>query len=69
MGNSLTDSLLSGLFKIIIILVIFSPLLLYKFFKNNKDRENGIDPFAVEKQERAKKDKKDHDKFFKGQGY
>jgi len=69
MVNSLADSLLSGLFKIIIILVIFSPLLLYKFFKNNKDRENGIDPNTIEKQEQAKKDNEGHDKYFKGQGY
>lgn len=69
MTNSLVDSFFVAIFKGIFLLILFSPVLIYRHFKNKKDRANGIDPDAIEKQEQTKKDKEDHDKFFKGQGY
>jgi hypothetical protein len=69
MSQSIVDAFIVGIGKAVLLFILLSPVLIYRYFKRKKDRANGIDPDEIEKRKQTIKDKKDHDKYFKDQNY
>jgi len=73
MQQSLSDAFFTGLIKANLLLALFSPVLIYRYFKRKRDIAKGIDVDAIErqeqektKQEHEKAEKAEYDRFFKG---